>query len=173
MVTTKKIAVVLIFLGGMIMSGCELINKSEDNSKNALLLVALSTSAAVTQGSTSFSEGGTTSSMTTPFGWQKTGSAYLTTFLKNGTDANNKISITLPDATMSAKSYTQATTNFSFDYIKNSVLYTESGSSGFTFNITSVSGGKASGTFSGILVPFMGGSNITISSGTFSGVIIH
>jgi hypothetical protein len=70
-------------------------------------------------------------------------------------------------STITMTTYTQDTPGFNFQYLKNNILYTQSGSPGFTFNITSINNARAQGDFSGELVPSGGGANIVITNGTF------
>jgi hypothetical protein len=159
----QGVVFILVLVGGVIMSGCD--TKSSSNN-SALLMLLLMTN----QGTISFNDG-TAVSMTSPSGFEPgLGTGYLGAFQK---DVNNWILISVPSTQpMTApQSFTQATPSFSFGYAKNGTSYNVGGSS-FTFTISSVSGGKASGTFSGTLVP-VSGPSLIISGGTFSGVVIH
>jgi len=162
----RFLGVVFIFAlaGGIAGSGCDTGESIERE-----LLFPLLDSSGNGQGIMSFSDGSSVR-MTSVSGFGWTGGGYVGGFQK---DLTNFVLVGFTcSQPMTAQTYTQASTGFSFGYVKNGTQYSSVGSPGFTFIVSSVYSGRASGTFSGTLVP-VSGPNVVISSGRFTGIDIH
>lgn len=162
----KKIVLVLMIFGGMFVSGCDLVNTTNDKSKDSLLLALLLTSAATNQGSLSITSSGSTVQMTSPSGFRYTGGAYVGSFLK---DVSNTVMVSWTGPhSITPQTLTKSSSGFSFTYVKNGQQYDSSFGTGFTFTISSVSGNKATGSFNGNLKDVF--TNPITVSGTFTSV---
>ncbi|MBN2077582.1 MAG: hypothetical protein JW838_01360 [Spirochaetes bacterium] len=168
----RVIALMLAIGGSMVLGGCD--GGEKDN--NELLLLLSSSS---NQGTISLFVDGTLMSMKSYNGfiWDSGQNRYVVQFGDDHGFLIKSITIAIPCAKpMTApQPFNELSPDFLFFFMHNGGAYGPEEVSGFDFTIDSVSGGKASGTFSGTLDTSMDGvpPEIVITDGTFTDVVIH
>ncbi|OHD71244.1 MAG: hypothetical protein A2W19_10710 [Spirochaetes bacterium RBG_16_49_21] len=160
----KAYTILVVFMGGFILNGCNAGIDWNDELRS-LLLLSSDNPYAMT-----FNESGANVALAASspaLGW--TGEGYIGGYLLNGTDVNNSVTVRWAGSpSISPATFNQDTGGFTFSYLKNGVLWRNAYGYSFTFTLSTVSGGQISGTFTGTLSD--GSSNVLfITDGAFSG----
>lgn len=161
----KKARIILIFLTMAVLSDCD--NTSSDKNKETTLFLLLCRG----PNEISFNDGSqytwySPDGFKTPatVGPSELSGYYGARFLKDS--LINEIDVYWIGTSISQQTFTQASANFNFAYIKNGVSYQKNTGYLFTLTISSV-GCRALGSFSGTLLKVPSGPDTITISGTF------